>query len=191
MIKLPRTTKDGLIWGGAVLVAVVLAFAGPSERSVMGFVPTVTAQDLDHRSLELPAGLPSDRTLALIGFHRSHAPDIETWVKGLNLRDDNEISWLRMPVVNDPGDADSRDAIQTRLEQRYPSGVERARLVTVFTDRDAFLRAAGLPNAEQPYAVVLGRNGEVLARAEGRFDADRADALMATLRGGASVASIP
>lgn len=183
MPKLPAFWKDILTWVGAVAVAMLLAFVGPSERQLMGAMPTLQAQDLNQQPLQLPAGLPSERTLALVGFQRAHAGALDTWVRGLGLREDAQVDWLRMAVVNDPGDDQAREALQSRLQARYPNPVDRAHLVPVFTDRDAFVRAAHLPSAEQVYALVLSRSGDVLARAEGAFDEDKARALMDTLRG--------
>ena len=51
----------------------------------------------------------------------------------------------------------------------------------VFTDRADFVRAAGLVTTDQSYAVVLNRRGEVLARVEGQFDAEKARTLRETL----------
>ena len=56
------------------------------------------------------------------------------------------------------------------------------RLVPVFTDRDQFIRSAGLAGTDQVYAVVINREGDVLARAGGEFDADKASSLRETLR---------
>lgn len=184
MRPLPALWKDVLTWVAAVAAAMLLAFAGPSERQLMGSVPPLVAQDLNRQPLRLPAGLPAERTLALVGFQRGHASALDTWVHGLGLRHDAEVQWLRMAVVHDPGDAEAREAVQSGLQARYPNPVDRAHLVPVFTDRDAFVRAARLPSAEQVYALVLSRSGEVLARADGAFDQDKARALMDTLRTG-------
>ena len=64
---------------------------------------------------------------------------------------------------------------------RHPSESARARLIPVFTDREAFIRAAGLSSADHASVLILDREGIVLARAEGRFDQDKARALRETL----------
>jgi hypothetical protein len=51
----------------------------------------------------------------------------------------------------------------------------------VFTDRDAFIRAAGLSGTEHAWVLVLNREGKVLARAEGLYDEAKANALRETL----------
>ncbi len=173
--------KDALFWFAAVLAACLLALGFPSERSVMGSLPPLTASDLNHQRLQLPADLRADRTLLLIGFDRSHAAELDTWVRGLRLKERGDVAWLRMPVIQDPGNASHREAMEAMLTARYPLPGERARLVPVFTDRDRFVRHAGLSTSALPHAVVLGRNGEVLARVEGGFTEDKAHALRDTL----------
>ena len=171
---------------GAWLLAVGLAFglavASPNDSSVMGRLPAFMAQTLLRQPVAVPEGLPSDRTLALITFQRGQHKLVEGWIQGMNLRNDPSIAWMRMPVVNDPGTLVGRSAVENRLLKHYPEDTERAKLVPVFTDRASFVRSAGLNGTDQVYAVVVNRQGEVLARVEGQFDADKAQALRETLQ---------
>ena len=180
------TMKSNASYLGAWLVAVGLAFAfafaSPNEASVMGHMPAFMAQTLLRQPVNVPDGLPSDRTLALITFQRGQHVQAESWIQGLNLRNDSSIAWMRMPIVNDPGTPTGRSAVENRLLKHYPADTERARLVPVFTDRASFVRAAGLNGTDQVYAVVINRQGDVLARVEGQFDADKAQTLRETLQ---------
>ena len=171
-----------LAWLLAASAAVAMASAAPSELSVMGQLPSFTGQTLDRQAIAVPEGLPADRTLALITFRGTQKPHIDSWIQGLNLRADRSIVWMRMPVLDDPGSTAGRQAVEAKLLQRYPGQAERANLVPVFTNRAQFLRSAGLNGPDQVYAVVVNRQGEVLARAEGAFDADRAQNLRETLQ---------
>lgn len=168
-------------WLLAVSTAVVLATAAPSESSVMGQLPAFMARTLTQQPITVPGGLPAERTLALIAFRSTQREHIEGWIQGLNLRGDPSIAWMRMPILNDPGTPDARGVIETRLLRHYPEGAERARLLPVFTDRERFIRSAGLDGTDQVYAVVINRDGEVLARAAGAFDAAKAVSLRETL----------
>lgn len=171
-----------LAWLGAVLVALALAFAGPTESSVMGRLPALMAKRLDQQPVLVPQGFPAERTLALIAFDRSHREAIDSWVRGLGLHANaGQIPWVRMPVLNDPGNPTTRGEIENRLLLRFPGAHERATLVPLFTDRAAFVRSVGLSGTQSAVAVVVNRRGEVLARAEGPFDVDKADALLETL----------
>ena len=177
-----RTVSYLGVWLGIAGLALAFALGSPSDSRVMGSLPAFMSQTLAHQPLAVPEGLPSDRTLALITFKRGQRAQVESWIQGLNLRNDASIAWMRMPVLNDPGTLTGRSAVESKLLQHYPSDTERSRLVPVFTDRASFARAAGLNGTDQVYAVVVNRQGDVLARVEGQFDPGKAQTLRETLR---------
>jgi hypothetical protein len=170
-----------LAWLAAVSAALVLAFAAPDETNVMGRLPTLTAKRLDQQPVVLPNQLPAERSLALIAYTREQRTEIDSWIRGLRLDQDSSIAWFRMPVMNDPGDEGARNAIEQKLMDRHPSEAARSRLVPVFTNREAFVRAAGISGMDHASILVLNRDGKVLARAEGLFDENKAQALRETL----------
>ncbi len=169
-------------WLGAAGLAVGLALVAPSESGVMGQLPVFMTQTLLHKPVDLPKDLPSDRTLAIITFQKNQRAHAEGWIEGLNLRNDPSISWVRMPVINDPGTPNGRSEVESRLLQHYTADAERANLVPVFTDRARFVRSTGLNGTDQLYAVVVNRRGDVLARVEGEFSESKAQTLRETLQ---------
>lgn len=170
------------IWLGVAGLALVMAIAGPNDGNVMGRLPAFMSQTLLRQPLAVPGGLPSDRTLALITFQRGQRAQAESWIQGLNLRNDPSIAWMRLSVRDDPGTTSGRNAVESTLLEHHPAATDRARLVPVFTNRASFVRSAGLNGTHQAYAVVINREGQVLARAEGQFDPDKARALRETLQ---------
>lgn len=170
-------------WLMAATLTLVMAAYSPDDTLVMGRLPPYMTQTLHQPPAAVPHGLSSERTLALITFERSHRPAADSWVEGLGLHDNPSIAWVRMPVIADPGSETGREAVQTRLRQRYAADAERARLVPVFTDRANFVRATGLGDTDQAHVVVINRDGEVLARASGPFNAEKAQNLRETLQG--------
>lgn len=169
-------------WLLAVGLAFGLAFASPNEASVMGRLPAFMSQTLLRKPVAIPDGLPADRTLALITFQRGQVPQIQSWIDGLNLKNDHSISWVRLSVRNDPGTPAGRTEFETKLLNHYKADEERAKLLPVFTDQDDFVRGAGLASINQVSVVVVNRQGDILARAEGGFNADKASALLETLK---------
>ncbi|WP_092001781.1 hypothetical protein [Polaromonas sp. OV174] len=169
-------------WLAAVALALALALAAPNDASVMGRLPSFMSQTLARQTMAVPEGLPADRTLALITFQRGQGAQVESWIQGLNLQNDPSIAWVRMSVRNDPGTPTARDAFENRMLQHHPADAERAKLMPVFTDSARFVRAAGLNGTDQVYAVVVNRQGEVLARVQGEFDPAKAQTLRETLQ---------
>jgi hypothetical protein len=170
------------LWLAAGGLALALALASPTDSTVMGRLPALMSQTLAKRPMTVPDDLPGERTLALITFKRTQKEHADSWVEGLNLKNDPSIKWIRMPVVNDPGTPEGRDEVHNRLLGRYPTEDERANLLPVFVDRKSFVRSTGLSGVDQAVVVVVNREGEVLARAEGRFDEIKAANLRETLR---------
>lgn len=176
------TSPYTFAWLAAAGLAIALAFVAPNESSVMGQLPAFMTKTLMHQPMTLPGDLPSDRTLALITFKKGQHAQAEGWIQGLNLRNDPSISWMRMPVLTDPGTPKGRSDAENRLLQRYTADTERANLVPIFTDRTTFVRSTGLNGTDQFYAVVVNRRGNVLARVEGEFTEDKARVLRETLK---------
>jgi hypothetical protein len=168
-------------WMLAIGAAFALAVLAPDERAFLGRVPSVSAKRLDQRQLALPHELPAERTLAVVVFRGSQREEAQSWIEGMKLKHDRTIPWLKMPVLNDPGSEPQRQAIETRLLSRHATAHDRSQLVLLFTDREAFVRAAQLPNSDHVAVLVLDRQGTVLARADGAFDEGKAQALRETL----------
>jgi hypothetical protein len=171
-----------IAWLAAVTGALLLAMAAPNESHFLGQLPKLTMQRLDQQRTTLPQGLLAERTLALVAFEPGQREEIQSWIHGLRLDQDRSITWFKMPVLDDPGSESARSDIESVLLAGRSSEIDSSRLVPVFTDRDAFIRSAALTGTEHAWVLVLDREGNVLARAEGMFDAAKADALRETLR---------
>ncbi|MDB5946456.1 MAG: hypothetical protein JWQ33_1482 [Ramlibacter sp.] len=170
-----------LAWLAAVTVALLLAFAAPNESALMGRLPAMNVKSLNQQPIAFPQGLPAGRTLALVAFERGQRDEIESWITGLQLRESSAIAWLKMPVLNDPGSESARTDIESSMRARHSAEVDRARLVPVFTNREAFMRAAGLSGSSHAWVLVIGRDGQVLARVEGEYSAEKGQTLRETL----------
>lgn len=176
-----KTTVTALAWVAAAGLGIGFAMWYPTEASVMGQLPAHSTQSLTRAPVSLPEDLPSDRTLALVTFNRDQRSQADSWVEGLNLKNDPSISWVRIPVLGEPNSPNAKTDAEQRLLGRYTADVERAKMLPMFVDKAAFAKATGLSSTERAYAVVFNRQGEVLARVEGPFDADKAVVLRETL----------
>ena len=176
-----RTAVTALAWVAAAGAGIALAVWYPTESSVMGQMPAHSTQSLSRTPVTVPEGLPSDRTLALVTFHRDQRSQADSWIEGMNLKNDPDISWVRIPVLGESNTPDARSEAEQRLLGRYTTDLERAKMLPIFVDKASFARATGLNSIGQAYAVVLNRQGEVLARVEGPFNADKAQLLRETL----------
>ena len=159
-------------WVAVVALAMLMALASPRESGVMGRLPVEVGQKLETKPQRAFSG--EERILALVTFHKHQRAQVDSWVVGLRLHENHLVPWVRMPVIDDPKDADKRAAAQDRLLSRYSSARERDRLLPVFTDRAAFVQATGVRGTDKAMVLVITRNGEVLARVLGEYDEEKA-----------------
>lgn len=170
-------------WLAAASAALLFAFVAPDEVNLMGRFPTISAKRLDQQPIVLPDQLPAQRSLALVAYTKHQREEIQSWVRGMDLEGDPGIAWFRLSVINDPGSEKARSAVERKLLERHPRDADRSRLVPVFTNGEAFARAAGVSGTQHAAILVVDRDGHVLARAEGAYDEAKAQALRETLRG--------
>lgn len=168
-----------LAWCAVVVVALLLAFGAPRYHHAVGRLPAEVGVQLER--VPARATEPDGRMLALVTFQRDQRAVAETWIRGLNLHE-GSVMWVRMPVVNDPGEPGLRAQAEGRLLARYPSPHERNNLLPVFTNRATFLQLARLSDSEQPWVLVINRRGDILARVAGPYDPDKAATLLDTLK---------
>jgi hypothetical protein len=169
------------LWVGAASAAVALGLVAPSENGVMGQLPPLAAKARDQRSLTLPQELPAERTLALLVFKREQKEEARSWIDGMGLRKDPSIPWLKVRVV--PAEAGPVAlTMDSSKPADLPPGLRPDRLLSVSTDTSRLVQAMGLSNSDHAQVVVLGRDGQVLAKAQGAYDEDKARALLETLR---------
>ena len=169
-------------WVGAIGAALALAIAAPSESGLLGKLPSFTAKRMhDQTPVALPQQLPSARTLAIVVFKSSQQKEAQGWVDGLRLNEDRSIAWVRIPVFSDRNDEAQRRTKEAMLLARYPTEQDRERMMAVVTDKEAFVRAAGLTGTDRVSVLVLDRNGNVLAKAQGPYDESKAQALRQTV----------
>ena len=169
-------------WVGAIGAALALAIAAPSESGLLGKLPSFTAKRMhDQAPIVLPQQLPSARTLAVVVFKNAQQDEAQAWIDGLRLNHDPSIAWVRIPVFSHHNDESQRRSKEALLLARYPREDDRARIMSVVTDKDAFVRATGLTSTDHVSLLVLDRSGNVLAKAQGPYDEGKAQALRQTV----------
>lgn len=173
--------SDSFAWMLTVGAAVGLTLLAPTGLSVLGNLPRVAASDLNRKQLSFPEDLPAPRTLVFVTFKRGQDIDAGHWVEAMGLQENSAVPWMRLRVF-DTAANQHRDVIENKLQATYTTPHSRSTVVPLFTDRDEFASALGLPSHNSMYAIVIDREGHVLARADGLYDPDKANALLNRLK---------
>ncbi len=161
----------------ASIAALAVALVAPAAAASAPVHFQVT--DLNGAATEIPAGLPQARALLLIGFRHDDHAALEAWRAGLGLSS-RDTDWFEVPVIA-VGNAVIRAMILRGMRSGVAGTADRARLAPTFGAAALIAEQLGIA-ASEPAAVVIDRNGRVLAHAGGAFDPVKAAALMQVLR---------
>lgn len=132
----------------------------------------MTGKDLNGKPWVVPAGLPGDKTLVLVGFEESQQEAIDTWTQGLGLNSSsNAIPWIEMPLIQNPSML-MRWFINTGMRSGIKDLRMRSRVWTAYTDKKALMSSCGMVSDDAIFAMVIDRSGRVLAIERGGYSKD-------------------
>jgi hypothetical protein len=148
-----------------------------SNDSSHAQLPVLSGDNLNGKTFHLPQDLPAERTLVLIAFEREQQATLDTWSKGLDLIN-TEIPWIELPVISTPYVLGSF-FIGQGMRRGIPNPKVRDRVITVYTDREAFATSMGFDyDKEGAYVAVIERSGKNLGVVKGPYDENKAKVIL-------------
>lgn len=146
--------------------------------------PTVKGVNLNGETVEAPAQLIGSPALAIVAFEHAQQEIINPWLPHLNELEASlpGFHYYELPVINERT-ASERLMITNGMRMGITGEDARARTITIFTNQEQFIQAAGIPNMGAIYLFVLGQNGEILYRTSGPYDEDKFTALKGVIQG--------
>jgi hypothetical protein len=143
-------------------------------------MPVLQAESLASVSVSLPRDLPGEKTLVLMGFEFDHQRIMDTWVHQMNLKRDAR-PWVQLHMIPSVWGLIG-GFVNARKRPYFPDAYQRERVIPMYTDVSAALTAMAFADSRNQVLIsVVRRDGMVLARAEGHYDAERAATLLAAL----------
>jgi len=152
--------------------------------------PFVRGRSLLGVEVALPGDFPADRTLAVVAFQRWQQTQVDRWIAravaaGIPPTTRGATGPLPVAVVEVPvlsaGWRPARRFIDGGMTAGIGDPDVLARTITVYTDVAAFQRSLAIPGSDDVHALVVTRDGAILARGHGDPDDASWDAIIAAL----------
>ena len=146
--------------------------------------PTVTFDNLEGRSLTLPADFNGERNVVFVAFEMEQQREVDSWAP-----------WLKQALPRYPGSdfyeiptikrmvAPMRWVINRGMRGGIPDRAVRERTVTLYIDKEPFKRSLGITTESTIQVLLVDRAGRVLWRTTGPYTAGKAAALEQALAG--------
>jgi hypothetical protein len=148
-----------------IFATLMIILLSPVAQADVVF-PPLTADDLNGRSLNLPADLPGKPTIVVIAYKREQQPNVNAWVEQLDLRETGGQAWVKLPVVR-RGAVLFRSFVDNGMRSGITSPQMRARTITIYSSRSAFNLALGISGRGEIYVALVDPDGTIYALVEG------------------------
>jgi len=147
----------------------------------LGTFPHLSGESLSKKKYTFPNDLSAERTLFLIAFESNQQETLDTWSRGLDLLN-SPIEWFETPVIRTSLSIGSF-IIDGGMRIGIPNPKIRDRVITLYTDREAFAKSMGFEfDPLGAYVAVVDRSGKNLGTMKGEFDETKAESILSLLR---------
>jgi hypothetical protein len=145
--------------------------------------PRLIASNLEKRAFSLPDDFEGSRNLLLVAFQREQQQQVDTWLREMKRFEemDPEFRYYELPTIQSPNRL-VRWFIDTGMRRGIPDPKARSRTITLYIDKQPFLKALGITDENRIHCFLVNRSGQVLWRAEGGFDDAKAVSLRECLQ---------
>jgi hypothetical protein len=152
--------------------------------------PAVAGRTLLGADVVLPADFPAVRTLAVVAFQRGQQSRVDRWIEravaaGVPPTTRGATGSIPVAVVEVPVLSTQWRPVRRFIDGGMTSGIGDpdvlARTITVYTDVGAFQRFLSIPSSNDVHALVVDRDGTILARGCGDADGQSWAAIAAGL----------
>lgn len=138
-----------------------LLFCLSAPAIAQGVFPTVTADDLNGRSVTLPVDLPGDPTIVFIAYKQNQQELVNGWVYALGLDASSGPEFVEVPVV---GVAASlfRSVVDNGMRSGIVDTAMRARTITLYENVNLVNQPLGFSGRNTIRVLLVRQNGEVI-----------------------------
>ncbi len=149
--------------------------------------PTVSGDNLNGRTFEVPSGLDAPFNVLLVAFYREQQADVDTWLDTARsiAVDHANVEYYELPTINS-GYALVRGWIDGGMRSGIPAFAGRERTITIYTDTEKFRSLAGISDPNQIWTGLVDREGRVVWSARGRATPEALADLRRAVRAAAS-----
>ena len=140
--------------------------------------PTVSGFNLNRQEFEFPRDFRGDVNLLFVPFLQPQQLIVNTWIPFANELEAifPELAYYELPTI-DALPALSRTFINEGMRAGIPNAKARERTITLYVDTARFMRALDIPTKNDVHVLLVDRQGGILWRTTGSFDAAQGRAL--------------
>ena len=154
-------------------ISVLSAQAEANMNDSLGVFPSVSFDNLEGKTFNLPQDFKGDLNLVLVAFQREQQSDIETWFSvGDSLEKQyQQFAFYEIPTISRLNPV-SRWFINTGMRAGINDEATRRRTITLYVDKQSFKDSLNIDSEDTIYPMLIIPTGDVLWRTRGVMSTD-------------------
>ncbi len=142
-----------------------------------GQFPSLTGIDLHGQEREIPKSFRGELNIVAVAFQRQQQKDVDTWIPKIDaiIERSDVLKFYEIPIIYEVNMA-NRMFINNGMRAGIEDDKARSRTITVYTSREDFIKFMSMEE-DDIYILLLNKDGEILWRHKGAYDADAFKAL--------------
>jgi hypothetical protein len=143
----------------------------------VGF-PEVTGSNLEGQKYNLPNDFEGELNIVALVFFGNHQSWVNSWVPTANklTKEHPKLHFYEIPTLTNDNKP-FRGLIDGIMHSGISDKTAREATITLYLDRLAFLKTAGLPHDRTIYILLVDRQGKIYWRGDGAFTPELGTAL--------------
>ncbi len=160
-------------------ITFVKAQTGGEMTDSLGVFPSVSFDNLEGKTFNLPQDFKGNVNLVLIAFQREQQRDIETWFSvGDSLEQEfEEFAFYEIPTISRLNPV-SRWFINTGMRAGINDETTRRRTITLYLDKESFTDSLHIESQDTIHPMLITPQGRVLWRTRGAMTPDSKQELL-------------
>ena len=131
----------------------------PNRNPVNEVFPTVTGNNLQQETIELPSHLKGEQALLLLGYKQNSQFDIDRWLIGLDMTN-TKVKVYEIPTIQGFLPKLFSEQIDNGMRKGIPSALWKI-VITVYENGDLIQAFTGNENPNNARVVLLDEKGNV------------------------------
>ena len=152
---------------GVIQVSVGDVSLNPSEPVRF---PEVTGSNLEGQKYNLPNDFEGELNIVALVFFGNHQSWVNSWLPTASTltKENPKLHFYEIPTLTNDNKP-FKGLIDGIMHSGIPDKTAREATITLYLDRRAFLKTAGLPNDRTIYLLLVDRQGKIYWRGDGAF----------------------
>jgi ATP10 protein len=152
-----------------------------SEQKIK--LPNVSGSNLLRQKLELPSDLRGNLNLLFIAFYQWQQMEVNSWLPLAHELEQTQsrFHYYELPTIQRMNVL-AQKFINGGMRAGIPDPATRERTITLYVDKQAFMRALNMPDQDHIYILLTDRDGNVLWRSRGEMTLENSQSLWQAIK---------